>query len=596
MSESPRKNGSGLVKLVILSDGSEIDETYRVISVSILKKVNAIPFAKIILHDGDLAEADFPASNSDTFKPGAEIEIKAGYDQDDESVFKGIVVKHGLKISGDNNTTLVIECRDKAVKMTIGRNNANFVDSKDSDLISTLIGNHSGLSADVDASDTEYKELVQYYCTDWDFMMSRAEVNGRIVIVEDATVSVKKPETSASPELKVTYGADLMDFNAEIDARTQLKAVKGVAWDPKTQEAVEQDGASASLNKQGDLSSDDLSTVVSPDSFRLQSPVPIEKTGLKAWADAQLLKAGMSMIKGSMRFQGSAKAKHGGLIELDGVGNRFNGNVFIASVRHDIADGNWLTEVEFGLSDAWFSEQKDIAAPPASGFLPGVEGLQIGVVKKLDEDPEGEQKIQVSVPVMQAETEGVWARLANFYGSAGIGSFFIPEIGDEVVLGYLNNDPCHPIILGSLYSSKNAPPYELTADNFIKAIVTKSELKIEFDDEKMITTIETPGGNKVVLNDDETSILLSDQNGNTLTLDDSGIALDSPKDISITATGKVTIDATGELGLTSKADVKAAGMNIDCEADVGFTGKGSASAEVSASGQLTLKGATVMIN
>jgi hypothetical protein len=66
--------------------------------------------------------------------------------------------------------------------------------------------------------------------------------------------------------------------------------------------------------------------------------------------------------------------------------------------------------VAFGLAPEWLAERTDVVAPPASGFSPGVEGLQVGVVKKLDQDPEGEHKIQVALPVLQAETEGVWAR------------------------------------------------------------------------------------------------------------------------------------------------------------------------------------------
>jgi uncharacterized protein (DUF2345 family) len=75
-----------------------------------------------------------------------------------------------------------------------------------------------------------------------------------------------------------------------------------------------------------------------------------------------------------------------------------------------------------------------------------------------------------------------------------------------------------------------------------------------------------------------------------------GIVLDSPKDISITATGKITIDATGEIGMSSKADVTVEGMNVNHNANVGFVAKGNASAELSASGQTTIKGAMVMIN
>ena len=597
MAESPEINGSGVVRLTIFSNGTQLDDSIAIVSVTVSKTIKKIPTARIVFLDGDMPNRDFPVSNTDDFKPGSEIKINAGYDENEETIFQGVIVKHSIKITEDNYARLVIECRDKAVGMTIGRKNANYVDSKDSDIITKLIGNHSGLSSDVDATTTSFKEIVQYYCTDWDFLISRAEVNGLLVIVEDGKVMAKAPDTGATPQLKVTYGEDLIEFDAEMDARTQLTAVKGVSWDLKTQAVVEsKEVSSQTLNGQGDLNSTELAKVFSPKSLRLQTSAPMEKTALEKWADGQQLKAGLARIQGRMKFQGSPKAKVGTLIELEGVGNRFNGKVFVSAVNHDISNGNWTTEVEFGMSPDWFAEKRDLVAPSTSGLLPGVEGLQIGVVKKLDEDPEGQHKIQVSVPVLQAETEGVWARLANFYASEGIGTFFIPEIGDEVVLGYLNNDPAHPVILGSLYSSKRKPPYALTADNFIKSIVTKSELKLEFDDEKKIITLITPGENKIVISDEDKSIVLQDQNNNKVELSPDGILLDSPRDIKITAKGKITIDAAGGVGTSSKADVKIEGLNINNNAKVGFVAKGNATAELSASGQTTVKGAMVMIN
>ena len=597
MAESPEINGSGVVRLTIFSNGTQLDDSIAIVSVTVSKTIKKIPTARIVFLDGDMPNRDFPVSNTDDFKPGSEIKINAGYDENEETIFQGVIVKHSIKITEDNYARLVIECRDKAVGMTIGRKNANYVDSKDSDIITKLIGNHSGLSSDVDATTTSFKEIVQYYCTDWDFLISRAEVNGLLVIVEDGKVMAKAPDTGATPQLKVTYGEDLIEFDAEMDARTQLTSVKGVSWDLKTQAVVEsKEVSSQTLNEQGDLNSTELAKVFSPKSLRLQTSAPMEKTALEKWADGQQLKAGLARIQGRMKFQGSPKAKVGTLIELEGVGNRFNGKVFVSAVNHDISNGNWTTEVEFGMSPDWFAEKRDLVAPSTSGLLPGVEGLQIGVVKKLDEDPEGQHKIQVSVPVLQAETEGVWARLANFYASEGIGTFFIPEIGDEVVLGYLNNDPAHPVILGSLYSSKRKPPYALTADNFIKSIVTKSELKLEFDDEKKIITLITPGENKIVISDEDKSIVLQDQNNNKVELSPDGILLDSPRDIKITAKGKITIDAAGGVGTSSKADVKIEGLNINNNAKVGFVAKGNATAELSASGQTTVKGAMVMIN
>ena len=597
MADSPELNASGAVTLTISSDGAALDDTVEVISVSINKTINRIANAKIVLLDGDMPGQDFPLSNKDTLKPGAEIEIKAGYEQQQETIFKGIIVRHGIKITGNNYARLIIECRDKAVAMTIGRNNVNYVDSLDSDIITKLIGNYSGLSSDVESTSNQHKELVQYYCSDWDFMLSRAEVNGLLVINEDGKVSVKAPDTSSSAQLSVTYGEDLMEFHAQADALSQLTSTEAVSWDLTNQQVIKSTGQSPeTLITQGDLDSTTLADVAAPDSYKLQTSAPKEKTVLDAWAKAQQLKSGLARLRGSMKFQGSAKAKTGTLIELKGVGNRFNGSAFISTVNHELFDGNWITEVEFGMSPKWFAENRDLVAPPASGLLPGVEGLQVGTVKQLDQDPEGQYKIQVSVPVLEADTEGVWARLAGFYASEQFGAFFIPEIGDEVILGYVNNDPSHPVILGSLYSSKRTAPYELTADNFTKAIVTKSLLKMEFDDEKKILTIITPENNQIVLSDEDKSILIQDQNDNKVTMSSDGISLESCKDITLTAKGKVSIDAVDNIAMKSNADVTVDGLNITHTANVGFTAKGSASAELSASGQTTVKGAMVMIN
>nr|WP_320014350.1 type VI secretion system tip protein VgrG [uncultured Desulfobacter sp.] len=597
MADSPNIEGSGIVNLKILCNGTEMDGTCKVVSVTVFKKVNQVPRATLVLVDGDMAQKDFPVSNTDDFKPGSEITLDAGYDQKTETVFKGIVIKHGIKITGNNNAHLIVECRDKSVKMTVGRHNANYVDMTDSDIIQGLISNYGGLSSDIKTSDTTHGELVQYYCTDWDFMLSRAEVNGFLVFVDDAKVSVKPPETDAGPGLKVSYGTDIIEFEGQMDARTQFAEVKGIAWEPASQEAVEQTATPVALNEQGDLSTDDLAQVVGLESYALQTPAPIDKTGLKAWADAHMLKTGLARIRGRVKFQGSAKAKPGEMLEVEGVGNRFNGTVFLSSVTHLFTPCNWITDAEFGLDPEWFVEKPDIMAPSAAGFLPGIEGLHLGIVKQLNDDPGKAHRVQVTIPVMKAEKEGVWARIANFYGSDdGGGAFFMPEVGDEVVLGYFNNDPCHPVILGSLYSSKHPPPHELEAENSIKAIVTKSKLKLEFDDDKKVTTIETPGGNKVVLSDDDSSITLEDQNSNSVILNKDGISLDSAKTIKLTAKGKIELDSVQKTSITSKADLTLEGLNLNATAKVGLTAKANATAELSASGQTTVKGAMVMIN
>jgi Rhs element Vgr protein len=596
MADSPTINAGHLVRFAITSNSTALADTIQVISVSVNSAVNRIPSAEIVIVDGDMPNQTFPVSESDTFKPGAEIEIQAGYEDEQETIFKGIVVRHRIRISGENDARLLVECRDKAVGMTIGRKNANFVDKKDGDIFSTLIGACSGVSADVSATTVEHKEIVQHYCTDWDFLLSRAEVNGMIVLTDQNKVTIQAPATGGAAQLKVSYGVDLIEFDANIDCRPQLKSVKTVSWDPASQAIVEKTAPPATLNQEGNLTSAALADIAGPATFRLQTPSPIEPSDLDVWAKAQQVKAGLARIRGRMKFQGSAKAKAGVLIELHGVGARFDGDVFVSVVSHDIRDGNWLTEVDFGMDPDWFADQRDLISPPASGLLPGIDGLHLGVVKKLDADPVGENRVQVSIPLLAAEQDGVWARLSNFYASDTFGDFFIPEIGDEVVLGYLNGDPSYPVILGSLYSSKRTPPYTLTAENYTKAIVTRSKLRLIFDDDKKVVTIITPANNKIVVSDDTKSILLEDQNGNIARLDPSGILLDTPKDVIVNAKGKIAMSAIGEISLTAQADVKVTGLNVSNTAQISFTAKGSASAELSAAGQTTVKGALVMIN
>ena len=596
MAVSPIVNSDGVVSVVILCGGTAISTSIELISIDIQLSVNRINTALIYFNDGDMPDGEFPVSDADTFKPGSEIRIQLGYEQEMVDIFSGVIIRHSLKITSNNAAQLVLECKDKAIAMTVGRKNANYIDKKDSDIITQLIGNYAGLSNEVTATTLTHKELVQFYCSDWDFLLARAEANGLLVSLDAGKVIVKAPQTSAAPVLTVTYGMDLIDFHADLDARAQFKSVASVGWDLATQQIQQQQATPETLTGQGNLDSAALADVLGLASFRLQSTAPLDTSFLTTWAKAQQLKSGLARIRGHVTFQGSALAKPGTLIELKGVGARFNGNVFVSAVNHQVSDGNWHTRVDFGMSPAWFTETTETIAPPASGLTSGVSGLHVGVVKKLDADPESQYRVQVSIPEMSAETDCFWARLTNFYSSNSFGAFFIPEIGDEVVLGFFNDDPSHPVILGSLYSSKNVPPYTPEAANNIKAIVTRTKMKVEFDEEKKIITVITPGTNKIVISDEGKSILLQDQNNNKVTLDAAGITLDSPKDITLKAQGKIVMTASQNIEATAQMDIKQTGLNITSTANVGFTAKGSATAEVSAAGTTTIKGAMVMIN
>ncbi|HEY9513341.1 MAG TPA: type VI secretion system tip protein VgrG [Rhodanobacter sp.] len=595
MAESPNNSAEGPVR-VSVSIGGQSLATLPIVTVTVRRAINRIPWAEIVLLDGDMPTGSFALSDAETFAPGTELTVSAGFGADESVLFTGVVIRHGVKIDGAGSSRLVVECRDKAARMTIGRKNANYLQQKDSDIVATLIG-HYDLSADVQSTATQYDELVQFYCSDWDFMLARADANGLLVNVDAGKVSVKPPNASGAAVLSVGWGSELLSFEAGIDARTQFTAVQAVSWDPKRQAVALGDAASSvSLNAQGNLSGSVLAQVASPSTCVLQTGTTQPMATLAGWAKAAQQKAALARIRGRMRFLGSADAVPDSLIEVKGVGARFNGSVYVSAVEHHLGNGSWTTDVEFGLRPEWHVERGDVMAPANGGLLPGVSGLQIGVVVKLDGDPEGEERIQVKVPVLQAQTEGVWARLLQFYASNAFGAFFVPEVGDEVLLGYLNDDPSHPVVLGSLYSSSHKPAYPLEAENNTKGIVTRCRHRIEFNEQDKIITVTTPGKNQVVLDDKDQSITLQDQHNNSIKLSSSGIALTSQSDIKLTAQGGVTIRANAAIDIEAQADVEVSGLNVNCAAQIGFAGKGSATAELSAAGQTTVKGAMVMIN
>jgi Rhs element Vgr protein len=599
MSTSKTITNDGLVTFDIKTNGSAIPNTIDVQSVEVEKGVNQIPIAKIVVLDGSPSTGTFQASSSSTFVPGNTITIEAGYDSKNKIIFKGIITKQSIRIHGNDGSLLIVECRDEAVKMIVGRKNSTYSKKKDSDIMSAIIGNYSGLSANVAATTTVWPEQVQYYTSDWDFLLARAETNGMIVTALNGKVAVFDPSSETTSVIKVAYGDNMLEFNASLDAVTQLGNAKATSWDYTKQKIISEE-ASNSYAGPGNLSSKKLSEVVRLSDYELQSTAPIQDADLTNWSKAALVKSAYSKIQGEVKFQGSNLVNPAKYITLAGLGDRFNGNHIISNVHHVIADGNWVTEVSVGLSPIWFTEAPDVMAPPAAGLLPGAQGLFNATVKKMYEDPDSQYRVLVDIPLFDPNGEGLWARLTNFYSTSGAGAFFMPEVGDEVVVGFLNEDPRYPIILGSMYSSSSNKPFEgLDADekNSMKAFVSKSGINIRFDDENKVLTLETPSKNTAIFSDENKQITITDQNNNSIVMSESGIIIKSDKNITVQAKQNLTLK--GDQGVTiesSGGDVEIKGLNIKETAQMKYSAKGNATASLLGGVQTTIKGAMVMIN
>jgi len=284
------------------------------------------------------------------------------------------------------------------------------------------------------------------------------------------------------------------------------------------------------------------------------------------------------------------------MIALGGLGDRFNGNHFISAIHHSVRDGNWVTAVDFGLPAGWHAQQRPAAFAAAAGQLPPIRGLQTGVVKQIHQDPAGAFRIQVTLPLVQGSPNAVWARVASLYASNAVGTAFYPEIGDEVIVGFMNEDPRFPVVLGSVYSAKMAAAYPPDEKNTTKGLKTRSKMELTFNDEDKIVTIKTPAGHVFVMDDKESSISITDRNQNAMVLGKEGITIDSASKIDIKAKGDISITPTGNLSMKATANASCEGMQIDLKAQTTLSAQGNASAELKSSGMTTVKGSLVQIN
>ncbi|NQY01464.1 MAG: Rhs element Vgr protein, partial [Flavobacteriaceae bacterium] len=159
------------------------------------------------------------------------------------------------------------------------------------------------------------------------------------------------------------------------------------------------------------------------------------------------------------------------------------------------------------------------------------------------------------------------------------GFVFRPEIGDEVIIGFINDAPNDAVILGMLHSSFKPSPITALDDNHEKGLVTRSGMAVMFNDKNSTIKISTPG-KRVITLDDKKGVIIFKDNKNEITICSEGIILKS----------------NGNINMTASGDVKIEGTNVSIAANANFKAEGSAGAEVSTSAVAVLKGSLVQIN
>src|SRR5258705_836271 len=329
----------------ILVNGTAIAATYQVMSVKVSHVAHKIPEAEIILQDSNVSKETFEVSNGTDFLLGVTIEIKAGYHGQEETIFKGMIVKQSIKALQGQASLLTIVAKHKIFKTTLNRKNNSFKDKKDSEVIEELITE----AKDVDATSIQHKHLLQSFCSDWDFINLRAEANGMFVLPKFDKILVKKPVLGATPVLTLNYGSSILEFEAEMDARNSFTEVTVSGWSAADQKLIDTTATNDWNGKEpGNFTSNDAAAAVGNSSLNLFWHGDTVTDNLDAIAKATMIRHHLAKICGRAQCIGFATIWPGDIVELNGVGDRYKGKAYVTGVQHSIREGRWDTDVQFG--------------------------------------------------------------------------------------------------------------------------------------------------------------------------------------------------------------------------------------------------------
>lgn len=250
------------------------------------------------------------------------------------------------------------------------------------------------------------------------------------------------------------------------------------------------------------------------------------------------------------------------------------------------------------------AKQEHDTLPPVTA-----PGLLNAVVKEIwDDKHKGMIKVEYLLGEKDHKTSD-WVRVMSSYGGKEYGNYWLPEIGTEVVVGFIQGNLNMPVVLGCLWNDTDLHPKQTVNEkNEVKTIMTKAGNKITFSDtkDKEKITVETPKKLELTIDDasqtismqdkDKKNCLLLDCKGGTVTvtakseiqlkIGSKAVLSADSNTVKITA-GTVQIDASQSLKLKGQTtDVSGTSVKVKANGELGLQ----------ASGIANLKGSMVKIN
>jgi uncharacterized protein involved in type VI secretion and phage assembly len=511
--------------------------------------------------------------------PGKKLKIKSRTEQQTaDTIFDGEIVELEPAFEAGGQK-LTVRAFDRLHRLTRGRYARTFVDVSDSDIMEK-VAQEVGLQADIDSSTPVHKHVFQSNLTNLEFLQTRAAGLGRYLYVLGEKLICKT--TPQQRTVTLNLHAELAEFRPRMTTSAQVSKVQVRGWDITKKQAVlgeATDGRTApkrSEDPRGGQAAKKAHNIEAK--FLANEPMVREQGAADALAKAVADRLEGRYIEADGKASGNPLLLAGTTVKIQGVGTRFSGEYFVTTAEHVYTpSGGYVTHFTVSGHEpagllSTLATERDFRAPSS---------LAIAIVTD-NNDTEGKMaRVKVKYPWLTDSEGSFWARVVFPGGGKDRGIMYMPEVDDEVLVGFEHGDINQPYIIGGLYNGKDAPA--LPADKFNKSNAIVQRI------------IKSRTGHIVLLDDsdDKPGIQIIDKTGKNF------IKIDSTTgDMTIEMEGKVTVTAKGDMKLESKKSVEIiaatdiklnANSNVNIKAMSAFSAEGTASAEVKGA-TLALKG------
>lgn len=455
------------------------------------QRVNAIPRGKLLLSiQGNALELSQCDTDIALCQPGTSISIYIQQEDKSRLIFSGLIVEQSLALRRDKaELTLTLKHRIAALESSC--RSQVFHNMSAVEIIKKMFTEQKIDFANMAEINDKKEQQVQFRCSDWLYVRRLLDENIVWLIPDYEKVRIVQPRltdpahhtlnrSDVNQSAKSEGKEPIFEANWQFNDQYQPKELKLTAWDITQQKLIMAQASPEKLGQQALNPAGQQPLNIAP--WVIGSSISITQKELDNLAQSTLQKLQEAGVQGQFKVEGSADYQLGQTLALLGFGKGFDGSGIITAIAHDVNKADWRTVISLGGGSV------NVALAPS----PAAWGLQIGKVTDFKTDPNDLYRIQVSLPVLGETDNVLWARLAMPYASNESGFSFYPELNDEVVVGFFDDNPCFPMIVGSMYNPKNKAPLPMTKENALKGITFKNQgkaLLLQFDTKANSTSV-----------------------------------------------------------------------------------------------------------